>query len=175
MVHVAGLGSLGWMRYWGLLPFPSPCQTHPPTHLPTINNSTLKLTRLLPKLTQTGFQSYGQKNYAVWEKCWTSGSTIHNQARNWRNNGWWAESGESWVSVKLGINCILSLTHHSLPTSLKDGTSHKPKVFGLTFAISANTDYDVEMIMMMCTFSCQFSPTQKRSVCTSLRTFISSQ
>ena len=35
--------------------------------------------------------------------------------------------------------------------------------------------YNVEMIMMMCTFSCQFSPTQKRSVCTSLRTFISSQ
>ena len=53
LIRVVSLGSLAWMRYGGLLPFPSPWLPHPPTHLPSINNSTHKLTRLLPKLTQT--------------------------------------------------------------------------------------------------------------------------
>ena len=53
-------GQFGVDEIWRLvtisLPLPSP------THLPSINNSTdHKLTRLLPKLTQTSLQSYAMK------------------------------------------------------------------------------------------------------------------
>ena len=77
VILIAVRGSLGWMRYVGLLPFPSPaCPTH--LHLPSINNSTdHKLTRLLPKLTQTSAQSYAMKTKPFeisGEKCWVLNS-----------------------------------------------------------------------------------------------------
>ena len=57
------------------------------------------------------------------------------------------------MSVELGINCILSKTDSLVATRVEDGTWHKPKVSGLTFAthltlifflVSVKNDEDVD-------------------------------